>query len=40
MERVGGTDTLSVDVRVVAATNRNLEEEVRKGHFAKTSIIA
>ncbi len=33
MERVGGTDTLSVDVRVVAATNRNLEEEVRKGHF-------
>ncbi len=33
MERVGGTDTLSVDVRVVAATNRNLEEEVRKGNF-------
>ena len=33
MERVGGTDTLSVDVRVVTATNRNLEEEVRKGNF-------
>ena len=33
MERVGGTDTISVDVRIVAATNRNLEEEVRQGHF-------
>ena len=33
MERVGGTDTLSVDVRIVAATNRNLEEEVRQGRF-------
>ncbi len=33
MERVGGTDTLTVDVRVVTATNRNLEEEVRKGNF-------
>ncbi len=33
MERVGGSDTLTVDVRVVTATNRNLEEEVRKGNF-------
>lgn len=33
MERVGGTDTLKVDVRIVTATNRNLEEEVRKGNF-------
>lgn len=32
-ERVGGTATLSVDVRIIAATNRDLEEEVKKGHF-------
>jgi DNA-binding NtrC family response regulator len=32
-ERVGGTKPLQVDVRVVAATHRNLEEEVRQGRF-------
>ena len=32
-ERVGGTETLKTDVRVVAATNRNLEEAVREGRF-------
>lgn len=32
-ERVGGTATLNVDVRVIAATNRDLEEEVRRGNF-------
>ncbi len=32
-ERVGGNDTLSVDVRIVAATNRELEEEVKEGNF-------
>ena len=32
-ERVGGEETISVDVRVVAATNRNLEEEIKKGSF-------
>jgi Nif-specific regulatory protein len=32
-ERVGGTETISVDVRLVTATNRNLEEAVRAGTF-------
>jgi formate hydrogenlyase transcriptional activator len=32
-ERVGGTETLRTDARVVAATNRNLEEAVRDGKF-------
>ncbi len=32
-ERVGGSETLRVDVRVLAATNRNLEEMVREGRF-------
>jgi DNA-binding NtrC family response regulator len=32
-ERVGGTRPLQVDVRVVAATHRNLEEEARRGRF-------
>ncbi len=32
-ERVGGTQTIKVDVRIIAATNRNLEELVQKGEF-------
>ena len=32
-ERVGGQKTIKVDVRLVAATNRNLEEAVAKGEF-------
>ena len=34
-ERVGGSKTVKVDVRVIAATNRDLEEEVRRGKFRK-----
>ena len=32
-ERVGGNQTIKVDVRLVCATNRNLEEAVAKGEF-------
>jgi chemotaxis protein methyltransferase CheR len=34
-ERVGGSKTIKVDVRIIAATNRNLEEEVLEGRFRK-----
>jgi Nif-specific regulatory protein len=33
LERVGGTSTLKINVRLVAATNRNLEEALAKGEF-------
>ncbi|RPI72100.1 MAG: PAS domain-containing protein [Geobacteraceae bacterium] len=32
-ERLGSTDTIKVDTRIIVATNRNLEEEVRNGRF-------
>lgn len=32
-ERLGGTKTITVDVRIIAATNRDLEEMVEKGTF-------
>ena len=32
-ERVGGSELIKVDVRVIAATNKNLEEEIKKGNF-------
>ena len=33
VEPVGGTASITVDVRVIAATNKNLEEEIRQGRF-------
>jgi Nif-specific regulatory protein len=33
IERMGGSHTIKVDVRVIAATNRNLEEEIAAGRF-------
>lgn len=33
MTRVGGTEPIALDVRVIAATNRNLEQMVREGTF-------
>jgi DNA-binding NtrC family response regulator len=35
MERLGGTKLIDVDVRIVAATNKELHEEVEKGNFRK-----
>jgi len=34
-ERLGNSRTTKVDVRIIAATNRNLEEEVEKGRFRR-----
>ncbi len=31
--RVGGTDSIRVDVRIISATNKDIEEAVRKGEF-------
>src|SRR5271170_4011360 len=33
MERVGGTKTIKLDIRILAATNRDLEDAVKKGLF-------
>jgi two-component system response regulator HydG len=35
VERVGGTTSVPVDIRLVAATNRDLEQEIEAGHFRK-----
>lgn len=33
LKKVGGNETIKVDVRFIAATNKNLEDEVKKGNF-------
>lgn len=33
LERIGGQQTIKIDVRLIVATNRNLEDEVRAGRF-------
>ncbi|MDX2015479.1 MAG: sigma-54 dependent transcriptional regulator [Myxococcaceae bacterium] len=33
LERVGGSETIKVDVRVIAATNKDLEHEIAQGRF-------
>lgn len=35
IRRVGGDEEITVDVRLIAATNKNLEEETAKGNFRK-----
>jgi transcriptional regulator with GAF, ATPase, and Fis domain len=40
MERVGGDETLRVNVRIIAATNRHLEERCGWAISARISIIA
>ncbi len=35
VSRIGGSKEIIVDVRIIAASNRNLEEEVKKGNFRK-----
>ena len=33
IERIGGTESIKVDVRLIAATNKSLEDEVKAGRF-------
>ncbi|KAB8030834.1 sigma-54-dependent transcriptional regulator [Fluviispira multicolorata] len=33
IERLGSDETISVDARIIAATNKNIEEEIKKGNF-------
>ena len=35
IDRIGSTSPIKVDIRVIAASNRDLEEEVKKGNFRK-----
>ena len=37
--RVGGTQEVEVDVRIIAATNKNLAEEVQQGKVPRGSVL-
>ena len=37
-ERLGGMETIKVDIRFIVATNKDLEEAISNGKFGKTSI--
>ena len=39
-ERVGGTRTINVDVRILSASNRNIKEDVAKGHLSGRSLLS
>ena len=39
LERLGSPRTVEIDVRVIAATNRDLAEEVRQGRFRQRSLL-
>ncbi|MFH0735062.1 MAG: sigma 54-interacting transcriptional regulator [bacterium] len=38
-ERVGGTKTIKMDVRIIAATNKNLQEEIQSGRFREDLLF-
>jgi PAS domain S-box-containing protein len=38
-ERLGSSKTITVDARIIAATNRNLESEVKKGNFREDLLF-
>ena len=37
--RIGGNNSIKVDIRIIAATNNNLEDMVKKAHFVRIYII-
>ena len=39
IERIGGTKTISLDIRIIAATNRNLEEMVKLHQFREDLLF-
>ena len=38
--RVGGTKEIPIDVRILAATNRDLKEEIEKGNVSSGSVLS